>query len=139
MSIESIQTAIVNVVASLVKIEATYTYPVADVGRKLPALIVVYDSVEQRMDADDRVWAYDMTLFLPADGKRLEHSWGVLTDTTQALLDAFNADRTLGGACWNSYVESGEAIINTPPNGASPRFIGHTFRLFCLERSESVL
>lgn len=130
MTIRTVQSAIVAVMQELLPdIKAVYEYPIAEVGRTLPAIAVVFDGFEQDRARNNRTWRYELTLFLPADGKRLDNVWGAMVDLIPQVLDAFNSDPALGGTCWRSLVTTGDPVIHIPQGAGSVQFIGHTFTL----------
>ncbi len=132
MSISAIEQQIAAVVSGVVSIKKTYTYPVAEIGRLLPALVVVYDGFSQEPAAGkstDTAWRFEFTLFLPAEGKTLEKNWTDLKALVPALLTAFRTNPGLNGACWTSIIEAGDPIIHIPSPAEQPQFIGHSFRL----------
>jgi hypothetical protein len=134
MSIQAIEAQIIATVATVTEINASYTYPVADLGRKLPALVVIYDGFQQTPGPDkatDLAWRWEFTLFLPAEGKSLEKSWTDLKALVPKVLQAFRRNPGLdgNGTCWTSIIEAGDPIIHAAQPGAPTQFVGHTFRL----------
>lgn len=132
MSIAAIEAQIVATVATVTDIQATYNYPVADLGRKLPALVIIYDGFEQTPGPDkatELAWRWEFTLFLPAEGKSLAQNWAGLKALVPQVLQAFRRNPGLGGTCWSSLIEAGQPIIHAAQPGAPTQFIGHTFRL----------
>lgn len=131
MSISAIQAGIVSTVSSITELKAVYTYPITDLGRKLPALVVLYDGFDQVWTGEtghEIRWRFEFSLFLPADGKNLKAVWDELIALVPALLGAFRNNPGLGGTCWISDIEAGETVIHAAA-AESARFVGHTFRL----------
>ncbi len=133
MSIPTIEAAISSIVAGVTSIQAAYTYPVAELGRKLPALLILYDGFDQEPAAvtdTETAWRFEFTLYLPADGKTLQKAWTDLKTLVPAILSAFRVNPGLNASCYDSIIQAGEPIMHIPqePNG-QPKFVGHTFKL----------
>lgn len=130
-SIEAVEKEIANIIGGIVELEAAYTYPVVELGRMLPALVVLYDGFNQeRMSRTmhNLTWSFEFTVYLPADGKRLDGPWERLLVLVPSIVDAFRANPSLNGVARDSMIENGEPIMHTPASGTS-QFVGHSFHL----------
>lgn len=133
MGLAEVETQIVTLAREIVDLQAVYDYPVFDLGRKLPALLVLYDGVAQEpgpAKATDTEWAWEFTLYLPAEGRKLETVWDEVKDLAVSVLDKFRANPGLNETAWTSIIESGEPVIDIPADPkAKPKWVGHSFRL----------
>ncbi len=130
--IKAIQDQVRAIISGLVEIRATYTYPIADLGRQLPALLVLYDGFSQTRisrNRHDTLWRFELSLYLPAEGKRLDIAWSEVLSLVPVILQVFRGNPTLNDSCRTSTVASGEPVIHTPAPGTPTQYIGHTFKL----------
>ena len=133
MSIRAIEAAIVSTAETVVELKKVYDYPVLELGRDLPALEVRYDGFTQRPSADshtDMYYSFELTLFLPLEGRSMAADWEQLKETTEDLLQAYRKNYGLNGTVWLSMIEGGQPIIEVQSDPRNkPKYIGHTFRL----------
>jgi len=130
MSIQTIETQIEALVAEVTEVQAVYDYPVAELGRKLPALVVLYDGFGQDFEATrqtDTTYRWELSLYWAAEGRTLEDVWDLVKTTVPLILNKFRQSPQLNGAVWGSILRSGEPIIEVVND--LPRVIGHSFLL----------
>ena len=131
MSIATIEAQIEVLVAEVTAIKAKYDYPALELGKKLPALIIIYDGVSQDYEATtqtDTTYRFEFTLYYRAEGKTLKTNWDAMKADAKSLLDKFRANPDLNNTCWTSIIRSGRTIIDA---ANEPKFIGHSFTLEC--------
>lgn len=132
-SVVDIETQIELLVKDITEILAVYKYPVTELGRKFPALVILYNgftagSAPNR--STETRYNYEFTLYLPLEGRNIEITWAELKVLVPKILDKFRANPGLGSTVWWSIIEAGEPIIQIPMNPADkPKWIGHSFRL----------
>lgn len=110
-------------------LEANYDYPVVQLGRKLPALITIYEGIEQDHEAINQTgttYTFENTLYLATEGKTLETSWHSVKMESEKILARFRINPTLNGTCWGSIISSGASMIDASDQ---PKWLGHTFTL----------
>ena len=129
-----------DAVNEVVQLKASYTYPLREIPKPYPALLVLYDGfsrVEEEDDMDNYVhdFRYNLTLYLENDGRNMEERWNSLNDLVWSLMVRFANDRTLGRNCRQSVVISGEPVVHL--NDAKiPVGLGHTFVLMARIETE---
>jgi len=129
MSIEVIENQIETLVSEVVDIKAVYDYPVVELGRKLPALIVIYDGFEQGFEAvkqTETTYRFEFTLYFAAEGKKLKSVWDAVKTVSKAILDKFRSNPTLNDTVYQSIIRRGNTMIEAADR---PRWLGHTFVL----------
>ena len=134
MSIKDIESQIEILVNEVIEIKQYYNYPVADIGRNLPALVNIYDGFNQAHEAvkqTDTTYNFEFTLYLPAEGKTLKTNWDNLKDLVILVLNKFRSNATLNSQCWGSIITAGNTIIDAVGRGEArkTKWIGHTFNL----------
>ena len=134
MSIKAIEEQIEILVNEVIDISKYYDYPVADIGRNLPALVNIYNGFNQEHEAvkqTDTTYNFELTIYLPAEGKTLKNNWDDMKDLTVDILNKFRANATLNCQVWSSIVTSGDTIIDAEgrAEGRKTKWIGHTFNL----------
>lgn len=136
MSIQTIENQIETLVNEVTDISKTYTYPVAELGRSLPALIIIYDGISQGHEAvnqTETTYQFEFTLYEKAEGRTLENSWNNIKSLAVDILAKFRVNPTLNSTVWGSIITGGETmIINTNEgrvNESRTKYIAHTFNL----------
>ena len=136
MSITTIENQIEVLVNEVTDISKCYTYPVSELGRSLPALIIIYNGISQGYEAVKQTattYNFEFTLYENAEGRTLENNWDKLKSYATDILDKFRANPSLNGTVWNSIITSGETIIIKESGGSTregrPKYVAHTFSL----------
>ncbi len=130
MSIASIETEIDTLVSEITDIKETYTYPVFRLSRRLPALMIIYDGIDQDYEAVQQTetkYRYEFTLYFPAEGRNLESNWADLKSTAIKVLNKFRNNPTLNNIVLQSIIRTGRTIIDVDQE--RPKWIGHSFVL----------
>ena len=114
-------------------LKASYTYPMREIPKPYPALLVLYDGLSRDQTEDDMDYfvhdiTYNLTLYLDNDGRKMEERWDSLLDLVWALVLKFANDRALGGNCRQSLLTTGEPVIHLS-EAKIPVGLGHTFVL----------
>lgn len=129
-----------DAVNEVVLLKASYAYPMREIAKPYPALLVLYDGFSRPEEEDDmnsfvHDIRYSLTLYLDNDGRNMEERWDALNDLVWTLVLRFANDRTLGGNCRQSVVTSGEPVVHL--NDAKvPVGLGHTFVLMARVETE---
>ena len=115
-------------------INQVYDYPVADIGRNLPALVLIYNGFNQEHEAvrqTDTTYNFEFTLYLPAEGRTLENNWNDIKQLSTKVLNRYRQKATLNSQVWGSIITSGDTIIDAESRaqGRKTKWIGHTFNL----------
>ncbi len=131
-AIKDLEAQIAARMREITGIKQTYDYPVLDIGRKLPCLIILYDGFGQEPGAaktSQVIWRWKLTLCYALETP-LSGRWADLKALVPEILDKFRANPGLGGTCWYAVLKAGEAVIHAPadPN-EGPRWFGHEFIL----------
>lgn len=132
-AIQDIATVVKDIINEVILLKASYNYPLREIPKPYPALLVLYDGIERPEDEDDMDYfvvdlRYQLTLYLPNDGRDMEARWDELNDLVWSLIVRFANDRTLGNNCRQSLITSGEPVVHL--NDAKiPVGLGHTFAL----------
>jgi len=129
-SITDIEAQIVAKMGEITGIKKSYDYPVLDIGRKVPCLIILYDGFSQEPEAaltTSVTWRWKLTLCYALESA-LKNRWADLKDLVPEILDKFRANPGLGGTCWYAELKAGEAVIHVPADPSEgPRWFGHEF------------
>ena len=133
-TIKKIEEQIIQRVEAVTQINQYYNYPVADIGRNLPALVNIYDGFSQNHEAarqTDTTYNFEFTLYLPAEGKTLQKNWNDMKRIVPLILNEFRRKADLGCTVWGSIISAGNTIIDAQGamEGRKTRWIGHTFTL----------
>lgn len=129
-----------DAVNEVVQLKDSYAYPMREIPKPYPALLVLYDGFTRAEDEDDmdafvHDFRYNLTLYLDNDGRNMEERWNSLNDLVWTLILRFANDRTLGHNCRQSVVTSGEPVVHL--NEAKvPVGLGHTFVLMVRVETE---
>jgi len=133
MSIETIEEQIVVVAKGVVDLKAVYDYPVFELGRDLPALMVLYDGMTQGPGPDRHTethYNFDFTLYFPIEGRNLKQNWLDVKKLVPKVLNVFRGNPGLNGTVWWSLITAGQPIIDIPADPkAKPKWMGHSFTL----------
>jgi hypothetical protein len=132
--IQDIVYVVKDIVNELVTLKGVYTYPIEEIPKPYPALSILYTGFTRPEDEDDMDYfvtdlKYQLTLYLPNDGRNMEERWDELNTLTWALLVRFAKDRTLGRNCRESIISSGEPVVDLRGSNKIPVGLGHTFDL----------
>jgi hypothetical protein len=129
-----------DAVNEVLLLKASYSYPLRDVPKPYPALLVLYDGFSRPEEEDDmnsyvHDIRYNLTLYLDNDGRNMEERWDSLNELVWELVKRFANDRTLGRNCRQSLLVSGEPVVHL--NDAKiPVGLGHTFVLMARIETE---
>ena len=124
-----------DIINEVIELQASYNFPMRDVPRPYPALLVLYDGFSSADDEDTNDayvtdLKYALTLYLPFDGRNMEARWDELTNLAWTIIVRFANDVTLGGTCRQCGLSAGEPVLHM--SGAKPPKpvgMGHTFSL----------
>ena len=131
--VKELAASIKDIVGSVIDLQSSYDYPLREIPKPYPALSVLYDGFDRSMDEDDmdafvHDLKYQLTLYLPNDGRNMEERWDELNELVWTLILRFANDRTLGHMCRESVITAGEPVVHL--NDAKiPVGLGHTFTL----------
>ena len=139
--VQDIASVIKEIVSEVIILEASYTHPLRDVPKPYPALVTLYDGFTRPTDEDDMDYfvtdlQYQLTLYLPYDGRAIEERWDELITLVWTLIVRFANDRTLGGNCRQSMITSGEPVVHVSGKDSLPVAIGHSFVLIARVETE---
>ena len=139
--VQDIASTVKEIVNEVVILEASYTHPMRDIPKPYPALSILYDGFTRPEDEDDMDYfvtdlRYQLTLYLPYDGRNIEERWDELITLVWTVITRFANDRTLGGNCRQSVITSGEPIVHVSGKDQMPVAIGHSFALIARVETE---
>ena len=131
--IRDISEVIKNIVNEVVVLEASYNFPMREIPKPYPALLVLYDGFTRPEELDDmnsfvHDLRYELTLYLPNDGRNMEVRWDELNELAWTIIIRFANDRTLGGNCRESIISAGEPIVHLSEKKI-PVGLGNTFSM----------
>jgi hypothetical protein len=131
--IQDIASIVKDIVNEVVVLEASYDFPMREVPKPYPALLVTYEGFtrpeeEDDMDAFVHDLRYQLTLYLPNDGRNMDARWQELLELSWNLVLRFANDRTLGHVCRESVITAGEPVVHLSDKKI-PVGLGHTFAL----------
>ena len=131
--IKEVAETVIELVNEVLILKSSYDYPLKEIPKPYPALQVLYSGFDRIQDEDDMdAFVYDLkyqlTLYLPNDGRNMDSRWEELNALVWTLILRFANDRTLGGICRQSVILSGDPVVHL--NEAKvPVGLGHTFSL----------
>jgi len=133
-TLQIVAEAIGSLAQEITGIKNVETKPKFTAGRSLPALFVTYEGFRQLPLTFGPSWkmiySFNLTLYLPLDGRNIETQWDSLLDLSNEIADTFRRSFTLESVAFKSEVLSGKPIIHIPkvPDG-KPKWVGHRFNL----------
>lgn len=131
MDPEAVGKLVVATFTDVVQVKKTYDFPVFEIGRPLPALVVVYDGFEQEPMSQDSYLLklrYECALYLPLETQDVRKPWVEMQGLAGQLVDVFRDDPTLDDRVFAASLDAGEAVVHAPADPhRKPIWIGHTF------------
>jgi len=122
-----------DIINEVIELQASYNFPMRDVPRPYPALLVLYDGFNAPDEEDTHGQfvtdlRFQLTLYLPFDGRNMEARWHELEDLAWTLVVHFANNWTLNGTCRQCGLGVGEPVLHLN-DAKKPVGMGHTFVL----------
>ena len=138
--IQDIAEVVKEMVNEVLILKSSYNYPMREIPKPYPALLVLYDGFERPQDEDDmnafvHDLRYQLTLYLPNDARNMEERWDELNNLVWTLVIKFANNRTLNGNCRQSIISSGDPVVHLT-DAKIPVGLGHTFLLLARVETE---
>lgn len=127
--IQEIEQALVNLLSEVSEVRNIITHPMSEVGRTLPALVLVYEGFDERLQTNETgriTLRWKATLVWALDGKSTETVWVMVKQVADRLINVVRNNATLNGLVHGLLIDSGEPVIGS---GDGYAYIGHSFTI----------
>lgn len=126
--INVIEDALAQILAGVAGVKKVIRHPINDLGRELPAIILLYAGFDQRLTTAETgriTLKWKATIVWPLDARTAQGSWDQVKTLVPAIFTALRNNATLSGLCHGVLVEAGEPTIST----GEVQYVGHSFNI----------